>query len=205
MKMYAINSLVCDIISLLQGLFLRINSQNKIIEQEITGDVLLELDVTLLKTEIGIMAFGKRMRIANAISDLRRPPSISYSDHPDQMSPSSPVMPGLSQFQTHSRTQSQSHSNHSYPGTATGNGHAYSQSMSSSLGSPLGQTNSSPINSAGVGGQFVMIGAESLARPGTVVEEGPTGLGLTLPVTNGSVNGKAMVRYLFVDVAIVPL
>jgi len=48
-------------------------------EQEITGDVLLELDVNLLKTEIGIAAFGKRMRIAYAISELRRSPFISYS------------------------------------------------------------------------------------------------------------------------------
>lgn len=40
-------------------------------EQEITGDVLLELDANLLKTEIGIMAFGKRVRIANAIIELR--------------------------------------------------------------------------------------------------------------------------------------
>ena len=49
-------------------------------EQEITGDVLLELDVNLLKSEIGIPAFGKRMRISNAIADLRRPPSIVHSD-----------------------------------------------------------------------------------------------------------------------------
>ena len=55
-------------------------------EQEISGDVLLELDVNLLKSEIGITAFGKRMRIANAITDLRRPFSIEYSDH--QLSPS---------------------------------------------------------------------------------------------------------------------
>jgi len=43
-------------------------------EQDITGDVLLELDVELLKTEIGVVAFGKRKRIANAISGLRDPP-----------------------------------------------------------------------------------------------------------------------------------
>ncbi|KAF9000253.1 hypothetical protein BDQ17DRAFT_1359916 [Cyathus striatus] len=52
----------------------------KFIEQEITGDVLLELDANILKSEIGILAFGKRVRIANAISDLRRPPSVGYSD-----------------------------------------------------------------------------------------------------------------------------
>jgi len=43
-------------------------------EQDITGDVLLELDVDLLKTEIGIIAFGKRKRIANAIAELKKPP-----------------------------------------------------------------------------------------------------------------------------------
>lgn len=43
-------------------------------EQDITGDVLLELDVDLLKTEIGIVAFGKRKRIANAIDELKKPP-----------------------------------------------------------------------------------------------------------------------------------
>ncbi|KAF5322385.1 hypothetical protein D9619_000742 [Psilocybe cf. subviscida] len=85
---------------------------DKFIEQEITGDVLLELDVNLLKSEIGIMAFGKRMRIANAITDLRRPPSIEYSDHVA----SSDVTSVIHQQQsvTHSRTQSQ-FSHLSYP------------------------------------------------------------------------------------------
>lgn len=99
-------------------------------EQEITGDVLLELDVNLLKTEIGIMAFGKRMRIANAITDLRRPPSISYSDHPDQPSPLSAMIPGQSPHLYdspqsyggglgHARNTSLSQSHHSYPGSFT--------------------------------------------------------------------------------------
>lgn len=81
-------------------------------EQEITGDVLLELDVNLLKSEIGVMAFGKRMRIANAITDLRRPPSIEYSDHVA----SSDVTSVIHQQQSvsHSRTQSQ-FSHQSYP------------------------------------------------------------------------------------------
>ena len=42
------------------------------VEQDITGDVLLELDLELLKSEIGIVAFGKRKRIANAITELKR-------------------------------------------------------------------------------------------------------------------------------------
>ncbi|KAJ7654825.1 hypothetical protein B0H17DRAFT_993337 [Mycena rosella] len=124
---------------------------DKFTEQEITGDVLLDLDVNLLKTEIGIMAFGKRMRIANAIVDLRRPasPSASFSynaqsspQHPQypvaystsqnsQPYPSSPQnsQPHPSSPQVHSRTQSQSHSQQSHTG-----GHI---SMSSSVGSPL--------------------------------------------------------------------
>lgn len=53
----------------------------KFIEQEITGDVLLELDANILKTEVGIPAFGKRVRIVNAIAELRRPPSFN-DDHP---------------------------------------------------------------------------------------------------------------------------
>jgi hypothetical protein len=105
-------------------------------EQEITGDVLLELDVNLLKSEIGIMAFGKRMRIANAINDLRRPPSIEYSDH--QVSSSEQPSPMQLQYpNSHSRTQSASQSHHSFPATTTPQGHAYSQSVQSSLGSPI--------------------------------------------------------------------
>lgn len=52
-------------------------------EQDITGDVLLELDLDLLKTEIGIVAFGKRKRIANAITELKmsvEPESGAHSE-----------------------------------------------------------------------------------------------------------------------------
>ena len=61
---------------------------DKFIEQEITGDVLLELDAAVLKSEIGIVAYGKRIRIANAIADLRRP-SSALSSSADQ--PTRPV------------------------------------------------------------------------------------------------------------------
>src|ERR1700733_9980889 len=82
-------------------------------EQEITGDVLLELDVNLLKSEIGIMAFGKRMRIANAITDLRRPPSIIYTD-PLDLSQTSPMMHGHSPLSPHSFTHSRNQSQQSH-------------------------------------------------------------------------------------------
>lgn len=78
-------------------------------EQEITGDVLLDLDVNLLKSEIGIPAFGKRMRIANCITDLRRPPSIGYSDQ----APSQSISQSQSQPYPFSHSHSQSQSFHS--------------------------------------------------------------------------------------------
>ncbi|EJD50246.1 hypothetical protein AURDEDRAFT_160781 [Auricularia subglabra TFB-10046 SS5] len=53
---------------------------SKFFEHEITGDVLLDLDANLHK-ELDIAAFGKRMRIANAIPELQRPPSIVSSEN----------------------------------------------------------------------------------------------------------------------------
>jgi SAM domain (Sterile alpha motif) len=50
----------------------------KFVEQETTGDALLNLNATSLKTEIGIDAYGKRFRIANAIDDLRRVASVRF-------------------------------------------------------------------------------------------------------------------------------
>ncbi|KAI6152418.1 hypothetical protein BKA82DRAFT_4111061 [Pisolithus tinctorius] len=64
---------------------------DKFIEQEITGDVLLELDINLLKTEIGIVAFGKRMRIANAIAELHRSPAAPIPEN--QVASSTPSLP----------------------------------------------------------------------------------------------------------------
>ncbi|WWC71495.1 uncharacterized protein I206_105453 [Kwoniella pini CBS 10737] len=59
---------------------------DKFREHEITGDLLLELDANLLK-ELEIPQFGKRMRIAAAISELRRPSSM-ISSNSQQLSPS---------------------------------------------------------------------------------------------------------------------
>ena len=50
----------------------------KFIEQETAGDALLNLDATSLKTEIGIIPYGKRFRIANAIDDLRRVANVRF-------------------------------------------------------------------------------------------------------------------------------
>ncbi|KAF5387907.1 hypothetical protein D9615_000812 [Tricholomella constricta] len=162
---------------------------DKFTEQEITGDVLVELDVNLLKTEIGIMAFGKRMRIANAITDLRRPPSIVYSDHPDQRSPSlaphSPLSPVQSHSQTHSRHQSQSHSHYSYPGANASLVVPYPQSVqgTSSIGSPMMYG----------GNGIVYTGTTSVESPGMeylvppVPEQGgiPMGMSVSAPAMNG--------------------
>ncbi|KAF4619419.1 hypothetical protein D9613_004857 [Agrocybe pediades] len=112
---------------------------DKFVEQEITGDVLLELDANLLKTEIGIMAFGKRVRIANAIAELRRPPSVDYYDNNASSGHPSPSPLQLQHSNSHSRTQSQSHSHNSYLGTISAMpSQGYTQSIQSSLGSPMG-------------------------------------------------------------------
>jgi len=44
----------------------------RFVEEEIAGDALLDLDVSKLKTEVGIVAYGKRVRIYSAISECRR-------------------------------------------------------------------------------------------------------------------------------------
>lgn len=88
-------------------------------EQEITGDVLLELDAIVLKTEIGISAFGKRVRIVNAITELRRPPSVEDAE------PQQPVGSMLTpRSLTHSFNYPASH--HSHPS------HSHSHSIQSS-------------------------------------------------------------------------
>lgn len=98
------------------------------IEQEITGDVLLELDINLLKVEIGIVAFGKRMRIANAISELRRPPSIIF---PDNQSPQHFHSLSHSRSQSYSYTHSHSGSTHHLP-----NSPMFATSMNSAVTAP---------------------------------------------------------------------
>ena len=77
------------------------------------------------------MAFGKRVRIANAIAELRRPASIHSSEH----SPSPAALTSFPTSQTHSRTQSQGQvSHHSFPGATS---LLYAQSVQSSLNSPM--------------------------------------------------------------------
>ncbi|KAG9317765.1 hypothetical protein JVU11DRAFT_1983 [Chiua virens] len=108
---------------------------DKFIEQEITGDVLLELDINLLKVEIGIVAFGKRMRIANAIAELRRPPSIILPDH----------QPQLGQSLIHSVSQSFSYA-HSPSGSTQ---HSLNSPMFASMGSTLNGPPSSTLGGLG--------------------------------------------------------
>lgn len=175
-----------------------------IIEQEITGDVLLELDVNLLKSEIGIMAFGKRMRIANAIADLRRPPSIEYdpnsaSASPMQLHHTTSVHSHVSQSlqsqsyqsqpyqsQPHSRTQSMSQSHHSFSGSGLGQSYV--------APSPHAQTFNG--QAYGLGNQFGSlqegVPAESFAVPiqdskpmaGAAAAEG-VGLGIAMASLEG--------------------
>ncbi|KAJ6609390.1 hypothetical protein B0H10DRAFT_2064750 [Mycena sp. CBHHK59/15] len=141
---------------------------DKFTEQEITGDVLLDLDVNLLKTEIGVMAFGKRMRIANAIVDLRRPPSPSASWSMPQTF-NNPNSPQSQQYATaypiHSRTQSQSQQSYS--------GH---HSMQSSVGSPVNNGYLAQTYGASAG----LMSPESVTHtgdlPGSTVDERDAGM-----------------------------
>ncbi|GLB34278.1 putative sterile alpha motif containing protein [Lyophyllum shimeji] len=189
-----------DVVDWLKSKGFDIDVCEKFTEQEITGDVLLELDVNLLKTEIGIMAFGKRMRIANAIADLRRPPSIVYSDHAAEHrslslgpQPHSPLSPSHSQSHSHqsshSRHQSLSQSHHSYPGSVTGVAlaHPYAQA-SPSINSPMVYTTAGTTY-AGVAGPDGS-GMEYLSaqdRSPMMMQE-PEGLGTSVsaPVMNGT-------------------
>ena len=61
---------------------------DKFIEQRVRGDALLELDMGVLKSEIGIVGYGTRIRIMNAILELRRlssVPSCEAPTHPESL------------------------------------------------------------------------------------------------------------------------
>ncbi|KAI0371457.1 hypothetical protein BV20DRAFT_1120507 [Pilatotrama ljubarskyi] len=152
---------------------------DKFAEQEITGDVLLELDANVLKSEIGIAAFGKRVRIVNAISELRRPPSISESEqHP------APVLTPRSL--THSFQYSISH--HSHPS------HSHSQSIQSSahhslLNSPMFSPPSPSVNGMGTAGLASITSPESPPHTGDLSPMGRNGWRASDP---GSINGSAI-------------
>lgn len=155
---------------------------DKFIEQEITGDVLLELDINLLKAEIGIVAFGKRMRIANAIAELRRPPSIIF---PDTQSPQHPQ--SLSHSHSYSYTHSRSGSTHQ-----SLNSPMFATTMSSAITAPNSATfgsMGSPESPAADMSQFVKR-VSSLSSTGVSIVGGSlennispvaTGLGLGVP------------------------
>lgn len=210
--MFLINLLVCHIL-----LFTSILSDQirGFLEQEITGDVLLDLDVNLLKTEIGIPAFGKRMRIANAITDLRRPPSVIYSDHAPTQSQSTTQSQPQSYGYSHARAQSiQSSVNNSlnspmYAGGFNGLPSAGYGSMMTSESAP--QTSeipsaarmekeqrrvSDPASSAGVSlsvtdtDEKANGSSDSAVRTALMIGGGMAGLGLGVP-TNGFKNRPA--------------
>ncbi|PIL37615.1 hypothetical protein GSI_01309 [Ganoderma sinense ZZ0214-1] len=104
-------------------------------EQEITGDVLLELDANILKSEIGIAAFGKRVRIINAITELRRPP-VEEVEQPEQQAVGSMLTP-----------RSLTHSFHYPPSNGSHRSHSHSHSHSQSVRSSAHQSfNNSPFS-----------------------------------------------------------
>jgi hypothetical protein len=145
---------------------LNLNLHYTLLEQEITGDVLLELDINLLKAEIGIVAFGKRMRIANAISELRRPPSIIF---PDNQSPQ-PL-----QSLSHSRSQSYTYA------------HSHSGSTHQSLNSPTFATTMSSAMTAPNSATFSMVSAE-----GPAADTRPMVYKRVSSLSSASINGGSL-------------
>ncbi|MCO5589695.1 hypothetical protein L7F22_043663 [Adiantum nelumboides] len=72
---------------------------SKFAEHEISGDVLMEMDVNILK-EIEISAFGKRFQVANAIKDMKKSLAIGGAEQsPMQWSAPVDTSSGLLQQQ----------------------------------------------------------------------------------------------------------
>lgn len=118
---------------------------NRVVEQEITGDVLLELNPNILKDEIGILKWGQRQRIMNAITELRRPRSfVEYERHP---------MPNIAT----SRTQSLNY------------GHSHTSSIQSSAQQSY---NNSPLGYAGPGFSPPPAAAQTMPMASTNVAPG---------------------------------
>jgi len=152
---------------------------DKFTEQEITGDVLLELDASILKSEIGIVAYGKRIRIANAIAELRRPPSVMSSSVEQHTRPASLFL--ISPLAQQGSTLS--------PATQGSAGLG-------SFASP-----ESPPGSADSVGQSPMLArrtdSDPGVRPSATDSSATVGLGLGIPpalLAAGDVPGKALVR-----------
>ncbi|OCH94505.1 hypothetical protein OBBRIDRAFT_747510 [Obba rivulosa] len=168
---------------------------DKFIEQEITGDVLLELDQNVLKTEIGVVAFGKRVRIMNAIAELRRPPSVSESQSDRNLQSPSVIVTPLSQ----SRSFPYSHSH-----SASMQSSAQASVMNSPMYGPHGIgpiVGSVPSESPGHSGEIFTSPSKPIWRtsdPSSVGEADTEadkektlqGLGLGLPGASAT-NGKA--------------
>ena len=72
--------------------------KSKLREHEISGDVLIEMDANSLK-EIDIIAFGKRVKIANAIKELRRSVGLEVSRDQTPVSASTRPTSETSSFQ----------------------------------------------------------------------------------------------------------
>ncbi|RPD67460.1 hypothetical protein L226DRAFT_529790 [Lentinus tigrinus ALCF2SS1-7] len=131
---------------------------DKFIEQEITGDVLLELNADILKSEIGIAAFGKRVRIVNAITELRRPPSIEEAEAEPQPGPMLTPRSLTHSFQ--------------YPGSPHSHpSHSHTHSMASSAqhsynNSPFGPPSPSVVNGLGSAGLGSLTSPESPPHTG---------------------------------------
>ncbi|KAG8905271.1 polar growth protein [Tulasnella sp. 403] len=148
---------------------------HKFIEHEISGDVLLELDVNMLK-ELDIPALGKRMKIVSAINDLKR--AMMFSESPLTIPPSAYPNSNLA-------SPIGGPGSAVYPGTALGNGvanaflrqqsigslnHARNQSMSSNAPSGM----SVEMSPAAINAIASASGDQSTATPSPLQSAPPT-------------------------------
>ena len=154
-------------------------------EQEITGDVLLELDANILKSEIGITAFGKRVRIVNAISELRRPPSVEEVERPEPQAAGSMLTPRSLTHSFHYPASNGSHRSHSHSHSVQSSAH---QSFNNS---PFGPPSPSVLNGNGQMALAALTSPESPPangdQPGTPPTMAKTGWRASDP---GSIHGS---------------
>ncbi|CAO1635025.1 unnamed protein product [Sympodiomycopsis kandeliae] len=144
---------------------------SKFQEHEISGDVLLEMDVNILK-EIDIIAFGKRFQVANAIKELKGQGGLS---------PMAGFTPSSNSGRIAGSGQSY-HSGDSVPAATASSAAAAAAGLSSGigLGVPSGQSYSNDLDVAGANNRAAS------HDTGTIIHHGSPRAPRDRDVTGGS-------------------
>lgn len=212
---------VDDVVEWLKAKGLDQATCDKFVEQEISGDVLLELNQDVLKNEIGVTAFGKRVRIMNFITELKRPPSPSESEKLAAAAASRAQSLKYSHSHTPSMGSSAQHSFHS--GGAFYTGPQFSPVSSQMVSSPsappgsgmgnsfLTTENSPHASEFGQGWRASDPGSIHATTMGEQQNRDAVGLGFGFPNSSSSPavnlngNGKAQVSWLDAIIGIVKI